>query len=211
MPAHSLSRLLRPALFTLALLASTLAASAQPTGWLDPSRFGVGAKYMGLSYHPGGGENEEHYLRSLDDKDYWVVLVGAQLDADYRALELPALRSSLMIRASTSFYKDCSDLWAGFYHLGFRANWDATPRFSVRIGVGPTYLWRQNWFGRVKGYTKDSFFGKATGGDYQGKYISYGGDFEAEWRAWPKVSLVYGCIPGWPEVIQNSVGLRRTF
>lgn len=181
------------------------ALAASDLAWTDPARFGVGLKYMGLSYHPGGGENEEHYLRSLDSKDYWVVLVGGQVDVDYSVFNF------LMVRASTSFYKDCADLWAGFYHLGFRANWDATDRLSLRVGVGPTYLWRQNWFHQVKGYTKDSFFGPATEGNFQGKFIWYGGDVEAEWKAWRHASLVYGCIPGYPEVIQNSLGMRWRF
>ncbi len=197
---------LLPTLAVLSFLAlSLLAVPARAEGPLDPSRFALGLNYTGLSYHPGGGENEEHYLRSLDDKDYWVVLIGLQANADYK------VNKWLYLRAATSVYKDCADLFAGYYHLGFRANWDVTDRFSMRIGVGPTYLWRQNWNGKVKGYTKDSFFGPATGGDFQGKGIWYGGDAEFEWKAWDKVSLVYAVIPGYPEVIQNSIGMRLTF
>jgi hypothetical protein len=204
---QSLSPLLRPAL--RACLSGLLLASIAPAAAglipLDPDRFGAGLKYTGLSYHPGGGENEEHYLRSLDSKDYWVVLVGLQGDVDYR------VHRFLLLRASTSLYKDCADLWAGYYHFGFRANWDVTDRFAARVGIGPTYLWRQNWAGKVKGYTKDSFFGPATGGNFQGKFIWYGGDVEAEWKAWDRVSLAYSVIPGYPEVIQNSIGVRFTF
>ncbi len=180
------------------------AIAAQP-GYLAPQRFVAGLNYTGLTYHPGGGENIEHYKRSLDDKDYWVVLVGLQADVDYK------LHRFFYLRATTAFYKDCSDLWAGYYHLGFRANWDVTDRFSLRIGIGPTYLWRQNWFGRVKGYTKDSFFGAAKGGDYQGAFIWYGGDVDVEWKAWEHLSLVYSVIPGYPEVITSSAGLRWNF
>lgn len=193
-------------LLALILTAAVLVPSmAHCEGMLDPSRFALGLNYTGISYHPGGGENEEPYKRSLDDKDYWVWLLGVQANADYK------LHKYFYLRASTSAYKDCADLWAGYYHLGFRANWDVTGKFSMRIGIGPTYLWRQNWFGVVKGYTKDSFFGPAKGGDFQGKLIFYGGDAEFEWKAWDKVSLVYAVIPGYPEVIQNSVGARLTF
>src|SRR4051812_20736751 len=125
-------------------------ASAQP-GILGAERFIGGIKYVGLSYHPGGGENIEHYKRSLDNKDYWVVLVGSQIDLDYVVMPY------FFLRASTSLYKDCSDLWAGYYHFGFRANLPVGDRWSFRIGIGPTYLWRQNWLGHVKGYTGDSF------------------------------------------------------
>ena len=203
----ALFRLPAECLLLLAAAVSIAAPSvrAADAGYLDPSRFAANLKYTGLSYHPGGGENEEHYKRSLDDKDYWVVLVGAQADVDYK------LHRFFYLRASTSLYKDCSDLWAGFYHFGFRANWDATERLALRVGIGPTYLWRQNWFGKVKGYTKDSFFGPATTGTFQNAFIWYGGDVDVEWKAWEHVSLLYGVIPGYPEVIQSSLGLRCNF
>jgi hypothetical protein len=140
-----------------------------PAAWTAPERFAAALKYTGLTYHPGGGENAEHYKRSLDDGDYWVVMVGAQADLDYKLLPF------LYLRGSVAGYKDCADLWAGYYHLGFRANWDVNERLSVRIGIGPTYLWRQNWLGKVKDYERDSFFGEATGGDFQGAFIWYGG------------------------------------
>ncbi|HKP95573.1 MAG TPA: hypothetical protein VJ385_07440 [Fibrobacteria bacterium] len=190
----------------LLLTAAALAAGSRAdSGYLDADRFALGLNYTGITYHPGGGENEEHYKRSFDDGDYWVLLVGFQADADYK------LHRFLYVRTAASFYKDCADLWAGYYHLGIRANWDATERLSARIGIGPTYLWRQNWLGKVKGYTKDSFFGPAKGGNYQGAFIWYGGDVDVEWKAWDKVSLVYSVIPGYPEVIQNSVGARYNF
>ena len=188
----------------LILLAGPSRSDAPPA-WNDPSRFAANLKYTGISYHPGGGENEEPYKRSLDSKDYWVWLIGIQTDADY------IVNRFLMLRAGTSLYRDCADVWAGYYHLGFRANYDATPRLGLRIGIGPTYLWRQNWLGVVKGYTKDSFFGKATGGDFQGGFVWYGGDVEAEWRLDPRMSLIYSLIPGYPEVVQNSLGLRFHF
>lgn len=193
------------ALAGLLLAAPHLHAGFDPGSPLgDPGRFGVGLKFTGLSYHPDGGENEG-YPRQLDDEAFWVLLLGGEIDADWRA------HKYLYIRASTSFYKDCADLWAGYYHLGFRANYDIGERVGVRIGVGPTYLWRQNWFGRVAGYRRDSFFGEPTGGDFQGAFIWYGGDAEVEWKMDDRLSFVYSVIPGWPEVIQSSIGMRYTF
>lgn len=185
--------------------ASSATAPAEGQGMFDPSRFALGLNFTGISYHPGGGENAEPYKRSLDDEDYWVLLMGFQANADYK------LHRFFYLRTATSVYRDCADVWAGYYHLGFRANWDVTEKFSMRIGIGPTYLWRQNWYGRVKDYKKDSFFGDAKPGDFQGKGIFYGGDAELEWKAWDRVSLVYAVIPGYPEVVQNSIGMRLTF
>ena len=172
---------------------------------LGKERFAVALKYTGLSYHPDGGENEERYKRSLDSRDFWVLQVGGELDGDYK------LHRFLYLRAATSLYRDCADVWAGLFHFGFRANWSPREDLSFRIGIGPTYLWRQNWLGRVKGYKEDSFFGKAAGGDYQGAFIWHGGDIEAEWKAWEHAALVYSVVPGYPEVIQNSLGARYSF
>lgn len=188
----------------LIIAAAALSARSQP-GLLDPGRYAGAVKFTGLSYHPGGGENIEPYKRALDDKDFWVLLVGLETDADYK------LHRFLYVRASTSLYKDCADVWAGYFHLGFRANWDVTDRFSLRIGIGPTQLWRENWYGKVAGYEKDSFFGDASPGTFQGRFIWYGGDVEAEWKAWDRFSLVYSVIPGYPEVVQSSIGLRYGF
>lgn len=193
------------ALAGLLLAAQSTQAGFDPASPLnDPSRFGLGLKYTGLTYHPDGGENEG-YPRKLDDAAFWVLLVGGAVEADWRAHKF------LYLRASTTVYRDCSDVWAGYYHLGFRANYDIGERVGVRIGIGPTYLWRQNWFGRVEGYRRDSFFGEPTGGDYQSAFIWYGGDAEIEWKADDRFSFVYSVIPGWPEVIQSSVGMRYTF
>ncbi len=193
------------ALGLFALTAAAHAVAFDPAFPLTaPERFGVGLKYTGISYHPDGGENEG-YPRQLDDRAFWVLLIGGQLDVDWR------LHRFLYVRASTSLYKDCADLWAGYYHLGFRANYDIGEKVGLRIGIGPTYLWRQNWYGRVAGYKHDSFFGDPTGGDFQGSFIWYGGDAEVEWKFHDRYSFVYSVIPGWPEVIQSSAGFRFTF
>lgn len=210
-PAHSprkarkLCGIALTAILAVAFAAAHARAEEPSGGLFDPDRFAANLKYTGLSYHPGGGENIEHYKRSLDSRDYWVVLVGAEADGDWM------VNRFVYIRAATSLYQDCSELWAGYYHLGFRANADLGDKVALRIGIGPTLIWRQNWFGRVKGYTKDSFFGPATPGEFQSKFIWYGGDIEAEWKLWRHASLVYSVIPGFPEVVTSSVGARYRF
>lgn len=203
----------KPALKAL-LIAAALAAAPSAafavdapgagSGWLAKERFAVGLKYTGLTYHPDGGENES-YPRSLDSRDFWVVQVGGQLDGDYK------LHKWFYLRSSTSLYRDCADVWAGFFHFGFRANYDTPYGLSFRVGVGPTYIWRENWLGVVKGYKRDSFFGPAKDETFQTAFLWHGGDIEVEWKAWDKVSLAYSLIPGWPEVLHNSLGARYSF
>lgn len=206
MPRPAPASRLLPGLGLLLLLGTSNAVAAlggQP--WLAKERFAANVKFTGLTYHPDGGENEEPYPRSLDSRDFWVLQVGTQVDGDY------LLHRNFYLRGSTSLYRDCADVWAGFFHFGFRANYDTPIGLSFRVGVGPTFIWRENWLGVVKGYKRDSFFGAAKEETFQDAFLWHGGDLEIEYKAWEKVSLVYSMIPGWPEVLHNSLGARYSF
>jgi hypothetical protein len=188
--------------FVLALL--SLNSWAEKPAWMPEHPWAANFLLMGLTFHPDGGENEG-YPRQLDDEAYFVIMPGMQADLDYQ------FHRYALARFSTSLYRDCADVWSGFFHLGPRVNLPIGERFVFRVGIGPTYLWRQNWFGVVAGYRKDSFYGDGKPGDFQTKFLWYGGDLDFEWKLNPKVSLIYANIPGWPEVITSNVGLRYTF
>lgn len=198
-------RNLLPRSLILAFLSAVAVTASEGNPWLAKERFAAGLKFTGITYHPDGGENEEPYKRSFDDEDFWVLQVGGQLDGDY------LLHRFFYLRATTSLYRDCADVWAGFFHFGFRANYDTPFGLSMRVGIGPSYIWRENWLGVVKGYRRDSFFGPATDGTFQTAFLWHGGDIELEYRAWDKASIVYSVIPGYPEVIHNSIGARYRF
>ncbi len=65
--------------------------------------------------------------------------------------------------------------------MGPRLNLPLGEKFVFRVGVGPL-IWRENWNGVVKGYTKDSFYGAATNNKYQTNFIWYGGNLDFEWK-----------------------------
>jgi hypothetical protein len=188
---------------TLLLLVAAGAMVAQ-AGSESENRFGFNAKWVGLTFHPDGGENQGYPLQ-LDDGAYFVVQLGLQADADYY------LHRWFLLRATTSLYKDCALVWAGYNHIGFRVNVPIGERFVFRVGIGPTQVWRQNWLGKVDGYVRDSFFGKGGPGAFQDKFLWYGGDLDFEWKIRDNWSFVYGMIPGWPEVITNNIGGRYSF
>lgn len=172
--------------------------------WDHSTQFALGADYYALTYHPGGGGAQ--YPRQLDDSAYWVLQVGAEGYADYYALPW------LIIRAAGASYKDCADVWAGFVHLGFRLNWAPTERTAFRIGIGPSFLWRENWYGVVKRYRADAFFGRPKVTDnWQTAWIWYGGNLEAEYKFARNVGVLYSLVPGYPLVITSSLGLRYSF
>jgi hypothetical protein len=192
---------LKPLLVLIAL-GSTLAAASG--GWDYANRYALGADYYALTYHPGGGGAK--YPRELDDSAYWVVQVGAEGYADYFA------RPWLIIRAAGAAYKDCADVWAGFIHLGFRLNWAPVERAAFRIGIGPSFLWRESWLGVVERYRADAFFGRPKPTDkWQTAWIWYGGNLEAEYKFGRRLGLLYSLVPGYPLVITSSLGLRASF
>ena len=192
-----------PSLRTARILAlAALAAGAAVPSDYD-NRFAAGLNYYALTYHPGGGG--AHYPRELDDRAFWVIQVGAEANGDYY------LHRLLLLRVSGSLYRDCADVWAGFAHFGFRFNW-ARSRFATRIGIGPSFLWRESWLGQVARYRSDGFFGRPAPGDrFQSRWIWYGGNLEAELKLRGRLGLVYSLVPGFPFVVTSSLGLRAGF
>jgi hypothetical protein len=198
--------LLSPLLSTGAAAASTGTEVADPVEPDDPAfqRFAFGLNYYALTYHPNGGGAD--YPRELDSEAYWVLQIGGEAMADYY------LNRWFLLRAAGSLYRDCADVWAGHAHLGFRLDWRIAPRFSARIGIGPTFLWRENWYGVVDRYRSDAFFGRPGKGDrFQNAWIWYGGNIEAEMRLGRGLGLVYSLVPGYPFVMTSSLGLRAGF
>ena len=198
------------ALLILSTLASTRAAASPGTEVADPAepadparrRFAFGLNYYALTYHPGGGGAD--YPRELDSAAYWVIQLGGEAMADYY------LKPWFLLRAAGSLYR--ADVWAGHAHLGFRLDWRIAPRFSARIGIGPTFLWRENWYGVVPRYRSDGFFGRPGKEDrFQSAYIWYGGNIEAEVTLGRGIGLIYSLVPGYPFVITSSLGLRAGF
>ncbi len=168
------------------------------------NRFALGANYYALTYHPGGGGAV--YPRQFDSEAYWVLQVGAEAYADRYVTQW------FLLRGSASLYRDCADVWAGFAHFGFRINWAPSTRFALRIGIGPSFLWRESWLGQVPRYRSDAFFGRPKSTDrFQTAWIWYGGNIDAEVKLGRGWGLVYSLVPGYPFVITSSLGLRTGF
>ena len=188
--------------FAMALVASSPNLSF--AGSEDTNRFGANLLFTGLTYHPGGGEHDD-YPRKLDAAAYWVLQLGAETDLDWY------LHKYVILRGSTALIKDCADVWSGFFHVGPHLNLPIGSRFVFRVGIGPTLVWRQNWYGVVNGYHGDSFYGKDTTSTFQTKFLWYGGNLDFEWKVRNNMSLIYSNIPGWPHVITSSLGARYSF
>ena len=181
---------------------STFATTPKDEKWA------VNAKYLGWTYHPGGGspERDRQYPLAVDDEAYIVLHIGAEADLDYYVNEY------LILRATTAVFSDCYMYWSGHFHLGFRANYDFNDKFSFRVGIGPTLIWRENWWKKVSWYEGDGFYGKErTSGPLQSAFLWYGGNLEFQWNINETWKFVYSAIPGFPQVVTSAFGLRKNF
>jgi hypothetical protein len=170
----------------------------------EPEHIALGANYYALTYHPGGGGAK--YPRQFDSKAYWVLQVGTEAYGDFY------LKPWFLLRAAGALYKDCADVWAGFGHFGFRLQWIPVAPVALRIGIGPSFLWRESWLNRVDRYRADAFFGRPKESDtFQSAWIWYGGNVEAEVKLGRGVGLLYSLVPGFPLVMTSSLGLRKSF
>jgi hypothetical protein len=166
--------------------------------------FAANYKYMGVTYHPGGGNGD--YKTALDSTGYIVIQLGVETDLDYY------LNKYFLLRASASLYKDCAFVWSGFFHFGFRANLPIGEKFQARLGIGPSLIWRENWYRHVDWYTGDGFYGhEYEEGPIQTAFLWYGGNVEFQYDFNDKWAFVYSLVPGYPQVFTSSFGLRQTF
>lgn len=139
------------------------------------------------------------------DKD-WLIHYGAEIDIDYY------LSDHTIIRAAAAAYQDSGGLLAGFFHLGGRLEAEKFKNVFFRIGIGPTLIWRENWWIHKNNYKGNLFYGKTpSNNEYEWAFLWYGGDMELEWRYAKNKSVLYSMIPGYPIVFNNSIGVRWYF
>ncbi len=164
--------------------------------------------FFSLFYCPLLGKPVDYNLKFYGyshhlDQD-WFFHPGIQIDRDYY------IKDWLIGRASVSCYEDSGGLVAGFFHLGFRINARKFNSMYVRLGFGPSFIWRQNWWvHKSETYQGNSFYGTTPHfGRFEYAFLFYGGDIEIEWRLKSGKRVVYALIPGYPVIFANSVGIR---
>ncbi|MFC1582595.1 hypothetical protein ACFL4W_03545 [Planctomycetota bacterium] len=160
---------------------------------------------------PAAGEDREGisadtyklYLLNTHIGEDIFLRFGFEYDHDYY------LKNWLVLRGSGAVYRDSANYLSGFFHLGLRLEAAKFDDVYVRIGIGPTFIWRENWWLKKTGYQGNTFFGtEPTSGKYETAFLWYGGDIEVEWVIDEKSSFVCGIIPGYPVLVNINVGYR---
>ena len=157
-------------------------------------------QYLGLTYHPNGGNTPEIYPLKMDNKAFLVLDVGAAANLDY------CLGRHTFFRFTAALYKDCAFVTAGCLHLGPRLQigWGQN-RFN--IGIGPILSFRQDWH-RFAEYKDDEFYGRRVYKSWQYRLYMSAAELEYQRRISDRMEFQLSLIPGVPLIMTFLFGVR---
>lgn len=162
----------------------------------------IGLKFFGLSIHPGGDENAPLMPRRLDSRGVFVFNLGGMLSYEKFVYE-----DGISVKAVQGVYSDCAARLGGFSHIGIRARIFKTGKHSLYGGIGPTLVYRRNWY-ELPGYLDPDYFDGKPTDTWQYKFLWYGGEFEYAYRLTERISFASTFIPGFPKLISFSFGVK---
>jgi hypothetical protein len=189
-------------ILAMALISLSARIYAQPVDSTSEkvSTWYLSLQFLGLTYHPDGGNTPELYPLKFDEKAYLVLDAGLAAGIDYR------LSRFFFLRFTTTLYKDCAFVTAGCFHAGPRAQitWG---RSSFNIGIGPIFSYRKDWH-RFGEYKDDEFYGNRVYGSWQYRFFPTAIELEYLYRIGDSMELQYSLVPGAPLVITSMFGVR---
>jgi hypothetical protein len=174
---------------------------------LHAHSYNIGVKYFGLNIHPVGDINAKLMPVKLGSNGFLVPSFGLALSFEKYIWE-----DFLSLELMQANYTDCAMQAAGFTHFGFRVKLFSIGKHQMNFGVGPTIVYRKNWY-NLDGYddTKNFYNGEKTNDDWQWRFIIYGGEFEYNYRLTERVDFSWTIVPGIPILIANAFGVRIKF
>jgi len=148
------------------------------------------------------------YPRKLDPEGVAVITPGVELYYDQQ-LDSPKYSISF-IRFTAAHYYDSMDKKAGYLHFGPRFEFFISEKIICVMGIGPTLYFRESW-NQFQDYRDDGFFTESQDfmPGYQHKFLP-GVDIDFQFTIIPDWQLVWSIIPGLPDIITNSFGIRTT-
>jgi hypothetical protein len=168
--------------------------------------FSFGVKLFGLTIHPIGALNYPFFPLKLDSEGFVVFNPGVTLNAEYFVW-----RDIISIKAVQGLYGDCVMQFAGFSHIGFRIRFLKIKRFSMNVGIGPTFLYKRSWY-RLPGYNDSLEAYKGTKDeDWQYLFYWYAGEIETNIQVNDNFDVSITVIPGVPDIINISTGFRYNY
>ena len=163
----------------------------------------IGVKFFGLSFHPKGAVNANIMPLKLDKNGVFVVNRGATLSIEYFIW-----KDIVSVKFVQGLYSDCLARFGGFTHIGLRGKIFSYGQHSINGGIGPTFIFRRNWY-EVEGYNDSFSFFHGDKDDYwQWRFIMYGGEIEYNYSIDDNIDLSTTFVPGYPDLMNLSFGIR---
>jgi hypothetical protein len=163
-------------------------------------RWYLSLQWIGLTLHPLGGTHTEIYPWKLDKKAFLVFQPGGVVNVDFK------ISRRFFIRYGMSYYKDCAMVHSGYFHLGIRYVPIDIGRHSLNFGIGPTFLFREDWH-QFSQYNTDPIFGDRVHKGWQYRFMAYAGEIEYLFDINDWLQLQYSLIPGLI-VFTSKLGFR---
>jgi|GEM_PF-4910023 len=129
------------------------------------------------------------------------VDLGALLSYEY--FIIPEI---LSVKGIQGLYADCTAQLAGVTSIGLRARIFHIGRHRLYGGIGPTWIYRRNWY-RLPGYVDTKYFEGSPTDKWQRKFLWYGGELEYKYALSPKLDIATTFVPGYPDLMAFAVGL----
>ena len=139
----------------------------------------------------------------FDKKGIFVLNTGISIN-----IECFVFRDIISIKFVQGLYADCVQKFGGFTHLGFRARIFEIGRHSLYGGIGPTFIYRQNWYSLENYDDSYSFFRGSPENIWQYRFLWYGGEFEYNFALNERIALSTSFVPGFPDLVNLSFGFR---
>jgi len=165
------------------------------------SQDNIGVNFPFLTWHPGGDKMYFLQPNRLDKNAVFVLNYG--IIGHY---ERYIFKQRLSIKVAQAFYSDCAELFAGHTHLAFRLTLLNTRLNTIRLGFGPTFVYRKSWY-RFPDYVQQTKYLK-TKGDWQYVFTFFGGEVEYDLSINQNTSINFHIIPGIPDFILFGFGIR---
>jgi len=164
------------------------------------------AKFFGFSFHPDGDVNADNMPTKIDRNGVAVINLGM-----YLGYENFFHKDKLSTKVVTAFYSDCGGLFSGLLHVGFRGVILEKKNFSINGGIGPTFIFRRSWYSKFDDYINSGFYKGNETDFWQYKFLWYGGELEFNYKLNEVLDLSTTFIPGYPKLLELSVGVRYRF
>lgn len=160
-----------------------------------------GFNFVFMTWHIGGDEMAFLQPNRLMEDATLVPNWGGVLH-----YERFIFKRRLSLKLAQGGYSDCARLFAGHTHIAFRLNVLNGKKHDLRLGFGPTWVYRESWY-RFPGYVQNNNYLK-TRGDWQYAYVWYGGSVEYDFRINDRFSANFHAIPGVPDFFTFGIGFR---